>query len=234
MGGKNPTIVLADADFNAAVENVVNAAFFSTGQKCTATSRAIVEDAIYDKFVAAVVERTRKLKVGDGMQPGIEIGPCVDQAQMETVLRYIEIGRKECGEPAVRRAAAYRRRPRQGLLRRAHGVRGRRPKRTPSRGRKSSDRCWPSCAPLISKTPCASPTIFRSGSPLPFRPSNLSRAFEFIYRAEAGLLTVNLPSAGVEYQLPFGGTKDSSFGPKEQGPAALEFYSDYKTVYLKY
>src|SRR5207249_7845620 len=82
MGGKNPTIVLADADFNSAVENVVNAAFFSTGQKCTATSRAIIEDAIYDRFLAAVVERTRKLKVGDGMQPGIEIGPCVDQSQM--------------------------------------------------------------------------------------------------------------------------------------------------------
>ena len=95
----NPTIVLADADFPSAVENVVNAAFFSTGQKCTATSRAIVEDAIYDRFVAAVVERAGKLKVGDGMQPGTEIGRCVDQAQMETVLRYIEIGRKECGEP---------------------------------------------------------------------------------------------------------------------------------------
>ena len=64
--------------------------------------------------------------------------------------------------------------------------------------------------------------------------TNLSRAFEYIYRAEAGLLTVNLPSAGVEYQLPFGGTKESSFGPKEQGPAAFEFYSDYKTIYLKY
>src|SRR5207247_4562411 len=64
--------------------------------------------------------------------------------------------------------------------------------------------------------------------------TNLSRAFEYVYRAEAGLLTVNLPSAGVEYQLPFGGTKDSSFGPKEQGPAAMEFYSDYKTIYLKY
>src|ERR1700681_1803053 len=86
MGGKNPTIVLADADFPSAVENVVNAAFFSTGQKCTATSRAIVEDAVYDRFVAAVVERARKLKVGDGMQPGTEIGPCVDQAQMDTVL----------------------------------------------------------------------------------------------------------------------------------------------------
>src|SRR4051794_11210116 len=99
MGGKNPTIVLADADFGSAVENVVNAAFFSTGQKCTATSRAIVEDSIYDKFVNALVERTKRLKVGDGMQAGIDIGPCVDKAQMETVLRYIEIGRKECGEP---------------------------------------------------------------------------------------------------------------------------------------
>ena len=77
-------------------------------------------------------------------------------------------------------------------------------------------------------------TTFRSVCPRRSRPRNLSRAFDFIYKMEAGLLTVNLPSAGVEYQLPFGGTKDSSFGPKEQGPAALEFYSDYKTVYLKY
>src|SRR5882757_4120619 len=88
MGGKNPTIVLADCDFNSAVENVVNASFFSTGQKCTATSRAIVEDGIYDKFVAAVVERTKKLKVGDGMQAGIDIGPCVDKSALETILRY--------------------------------------------------------------------------------------------------------------------------------------------------
>src|SRR3984893_1144202 len=99
MGGKNPTIVLADADFNSAVENVVNAAFFSTGQQCTAASRAILEDAIYDRFVSAVVERAKKLKVGNGMEPGIEIGPCVDQAQMDTVLPYIEIGRKETGAP---------------------------------------------------------------------------------------------------------------------------------------
>src|SRR5207248_5215992 len=95
MGGKNPTIVLADADFNSAVENTVNAAFFSTGQKCTATSRAIVEDAIYDKFGAALVERTKKLKVGNGMEPGVDIGPAVDQGQLDTDLKYIEIGKKE-------------------------------------------------------------------------------------------------------------------------------------------
>src|SRR5690349_8369664 len=101
MGGKNPTIVLADADFNTAVENVVNGAFFSTGQKCTATSRAIVEDAIYDKFLDALIERTRKLKVGNGIQSGIDIGPLVDQAQLDTVMRYIEIGGKEAGAPKI-------------------------------------------------------------------------------------------------------------------------------------
>src|SRR5690348_8918595 len=93
MGGKNPTIVLADCDFRSAVENVVNAAFFSTGQKCTATSRAIVEDAIYDKFVASVVERTKNLKVGDGMQAGIEIGPAVDHSALETIMKYIGIAK---------------------------------------------------------------------------------------------------------------------------------------------
>ena len=97
MGGKNPTIVLADCDFNSAVENVVNASFFSTGQKCTATSRAIVEAPIYDKFLAALVERTKKLKVGNGMEAGIDIGPAVDEGQLETDLKYIAIGRKEHG-----------------------------------------------------------------------------------------------------------------------------------------
>ena len=89
-------------------------------------------------------------------------------------------------------------------------------------------------APRISTTPCAIANNIPFGLSASIQTTNLSRAFEFIYKMEAGLLTVNLPSAGVEYQLPFGGTKDSSFGPKEQGPAAMEFYSDYKTVYLKY
>jgi aldehyde dehydrogenase (NAD+) len=233
MGGKNPTIVLADADFPSAVENVVNAAFFSTGQKCTATSRAIVEDAIYDRFVAAVVERTRKLKVGDGMQAGIDIGPCVDQGQLETDLRYIEIGRKECGEPLC-----GGRRLTEGALSNGYFI-----EPTVFAGVEESH--------TIAREEIFGPVLaimrakdfedaMRIANNIPFglsssiQTTNLSRAFEFIYRAEAGLLTVNLPSAGVEYQLPFGGTKDSSFGPKEQGPAALEFYSDYKTVYLKY
>jgi acyl-CoA reductase-like NAD-dependent aldehyde dehydrogenase len=233
MGGKNPTIVLADADFNSAVENTVNAAFFSTGQKCTATSRAIVEDAIYDRFVDALVERTKKLKVGNGMEPGIDIGPAIDQNQLDTNLKYIDIGKKEAGAPRI------------GGERLTGGA---------------YDKGY-FCAPTIfadvtQKMTIAREEIFgpvlavmrakdfedamRIANDIPFglsasiQTTNVSRVFDFVYKMEAGLLTVNLPSAGVEYQLPFGGTKESSFGPKEQGPAALDFYSDYKTVYLKY
>jgi aldehyde dehydrogenase (NAD+) len=233
MGGKNPTIVLADANFEAAVENVVNGAFFSTGQKCTATSRAIVEESIYDRFLEALVERTKKLKVGDGMQPGIDMGPCVDEGQMNTVLRYIEIGRRECGEPVC------------GGRRLTGG---------------GYDKGW-FVEPTIFAGVTQDMTIAREeifgpvlavmkarglahaleianasefGLSASLQTTNVSCMFEYIYGIEAGLVTVNLPSAGVEYQLPFGGTKDSSFGPKEQGPAALEFYSDFKTVYVKY
>jgi alpha-ketoglutaric semialdehyde dehydrogenase len=233
MGGKNPTIILSDADFGTAVENTVNAAFFSTGQKCTATSRAIVDESIYSKFVDALVERTKKLKVGNGMEPGIDIGPAVDQNQLDTNMKYIDIGKKETGKPKIGGE-------------RLTGA--------------SYDKGY-FCAPTIfadvdEKMTIAQEEIFgpvlsvlpaknldhalEIANNIPFglsasiQTTNLSRAFEFIYKMEAGLLTVNLPSAGVEYQLPFGGTKDSSFGPKEQGPAALEFYSDYKTVYLKY
>jgi alpha-ketoglutaric semialdehyde dehydrogenase len=233
MGGKNPTIVLNDADFNTAVENTVNAAFFSTGQKCTATSRAIVDEAIYSKFVDALVERTKKLKVGNGMEAGIDIGPAVDEGQLKTNLKYIDIGTKEAGKPKIGGE-------------RLTGA--------------SYDKGY-FCSPTIfadvdEKMTIAQEEIFGPvlsvlpaknldhaleianniplGLSASIQTSNLSRAFEFIYKMEAGLLTVNLPSAGVEYQLPFGGTKDSSFGPKEQGPAAMEFYSDYKTVYMKY
>jgi len=233
MGGKNPTIVLADANFDAAVENVVNGAFFSTGQKCTATSRAIVEESIYDRFVEALVERTKKLKVGDGMQPGVHMGPCVDEGQMNTVLRYIEIGRKECGEPLCggRRltGGAYD----KGWFVEPTIFAG----VTQDMAIAREEIFGPVLAVMKARNLAHALEIANAsefGLSASLQTSNLSRMFEYIYGIEAGLVTVNLPSAGVEYQLPFGGTKDSSFGPKEQGPAALEFYSDFKTVYVKY
>jgi aldehyde dehydrogenase (NAD+) len=233
MGGKNPTIVLADADLKSAVENVANAAFFSTGQKCTATSRAIVEDAIYDKFIGALVERTKGLKVGDGMQAGIEIGPCVDKGQLDTVLKYVEIGSKESGAPLC-----GGKRLTGGVYDKGYFVEPTvfgdvKPEHTIAR----EEIFGPVLAVMRAKD---FDDAMRIANDIPFglsssiQTTNLSRAMDYVYRAEAGLLTINLPSAGVEYQLPFGGTKDSSFGPKEQGPAALDFYSDFKTVYLKY
>lgn len=233
MGGKNPTIVLADADFKSAVENVVNAAFFSTGQKCTATSRAIVEESIYDKFVEAVAERMSKLKVGNGMEPGIDIGPAVDQGQLETDLKYIEIGKQEGA-----RLVAGGNRLTGGAYDKGYFVEPTLFADVTETMRIAQEEVFgPVLAVMKAKD---FPDALRIANNIPFglsasvQTTNLSRVFEFVYGAEAGLLTINLPSAGVEYQLPFGGTKDSSFGPKEQGPAALDFYSDYKTVYLKY
>jgi aldehyde dehydrogenase (NAD+) len=233
MGGKNPTIVLADAQFDAAVENVVNGAFFSTGQKCTATSRAIVEDAIFDRFVEALVARTKRLKVGNGMEPGVEIGPCVDEGQMNTVLGYIQKGRAECGEPLC-----GGRRLTGGEL--GHGYFVEPTVFAPVAEDAVIAReeiFGPVLAVIRAKDFADAMRIANAsefGLSASIQTTNVSRVFEYVYGMEAGLLTVNLPSAGVEYQLPFGGTKDSSFGPKEQGPAAMEFYSDYKTIYLKY
>ena len=233
MGGKNPTIVLADADLKSAVENVCNAAFFSTGQKCTATSRAIVEDGIYDAFVAALVERTKKLKVGDGMQAGIDIGPCVDKGQLETVLKYIGIAKSEGGEPLCGGNQLTGEGYDKGYFVEPTIFADVKPEHTLAK----EEVFGPVLAILRAKDfddamRIANDTPFGLSSSI--QTSNLSKALDYVYRAEAGLLTINLPSAGVEYQLPFGGTKDSSFGPKEQGPAAFDFYSDFKTVYLKY
>jgi aldehyde dehydrogenase (NAD+) len=233
MGGKNPTIVLADADFNSAIENTVNAAFFSTGQKCTATSRVIVEDAIYDKFLSALIERTKKLKVGNGLEAGIDIGPCVDQGQMDTVLKYIDIGRQEAGEPRCGGHPLS-----DGAFAKGYFVEPTIFAGVTEDMRIAQEEIFgPVLAVMRAKD---FEDAMRIANAIPFglsasiQTTNVSRVFDFVYRAEAGLLTINLPSAGVEYQLPFGGTKDSSFGPKEQGPAAFDFYSDYKTIYLKY
>jgi aldehyde dehydrogenase (NAD+) len=167
------------------------------------------------------------------MQAGVDIGPCVDRAQMDTVLRYIEIGRRESGAPKI-----GGRQLTDGDLAKGYFVEPTvfadvTPEMTIAR----EEIFGPVLAVMRARD---FEDAMRIANDIPFglsasiQTTNLSRVFEFVYRMEAGLLTVNLPSAGVEYQLPFGGTKESSFGPKEQGPAALDFYSDYKTVYLKY
>jgi len=233
MGGKNPTIVLADAQIPDAVNVVVNAAFFSTGQRCTATSRVIVEEPIVERFTAALVERTRALKVGNGLEAGIEIGPSIDDKQLATVLEYVGVGQTEGARVACGGAR---------LSDAAH-----------SRGYFSSPAVLtdvvPSMrvaqeeifGPVLAVLPAGSldhaveiANRIRYGLSAAICTTSLTSAYEFINRIEAGLVMVNLPSAGVEYHVPFGGSKQSSLGMREQGPVAVDFYSEIQTAYLKY
>jgi acyl-CoA reductase-like NAD-dependent aldehyde dehydrogenase len=233
MGGKNPTIVLKDADVAEAVEVVTNAAFFSTGQKCTATSRVIVEEAVLEPFTKALVERVRKLKIGNGLEPGMEMGPSIDDKQLNTVLEYVEIGKKEGAKVALGGGRLA-----DGPL--AHGFFSAPAVLTevaPTMRVAQEEIFGPVAAILPARDIDDAVAIangIRFGLSASICTRSLSAAFEFINRVEAGLIMVNLPSAGVEYQVPFGGSKESSMGMREQGSVAVDFYSELKTVYLKY
>ena len=233
MGGKNPTVVLSDADLDYAADILINGAFFSTGQKCTACSRAIIERPIYDALVEKLVDKTRKLKVGNGLDPGVQIGPAVDEEQLNTDLEYIGIARKEgaqllCGGNRLT-GADYD----KGYFIEPTIFSG-----VTSEMRVAQEEVFgPVLALMVAEDFEDALRIandVRFGLSASIVSKDLARVHKFINRIEAGLITVNLPTAGVEYQLPFGGTKESSYGMREQGPQALDFYSESRTVYLKY
>jgi len=233
MGGKNPTIVLKDADLDYAAGVLVNGAFFSTGQKCTACSRAIIEKPIYEALVEKLVARTIKLKIGNGLEPGIEIGPAVDAAQLETDLKYIGIAKQEgaqllCGGNRLT-GGAYD----SGYFVEPTLFAG-----VTADMRIAQEEVFGPVLALMVASDFEDAMRLANGVRFGLSASivsrDLTRVHQFINRIEAGLITVNLPTAGVEYQLPFGGTKESSFGMREQGPAALDFYTETRTVYLKY
>jgi aldehyde dehydrogenase (NAD+) len=233
MGGKNPTIVLSDADLDYAADTLINGAFFSTGQKCTACSRAVIERGIYDALVEKLIEKTRKLKVGNGLEQGVQIGPAVDADQLRTDLEYIEIAKKEgaellCGGNRLT-GAAYD----KGYFIEPTIFSG-----VSSEMRIAQEEVFgPVLALMVAEDLDDAVRIandVKFGLSASIVSKDLSRVHRFINRIEAGLITVNLPTAGVEYQLPFGGTKESSYGMREQGPQALDFYTETRTVYLKY
>jgi len=233
MGGKNPTVVLADANLDIAAATLVNAAFFSTGQKCTACSRAIIERAVYEPLVDKLVAKTRALKVGNGLDSGIEIGPAVDASQLETDLKYIDIAKNEgaqllCGGTRLT-GGAYD----KGFFVEPTifgGV-------TPAMRIAQEEVFGPVLALMVAddfEDAMRLANGIRFGLSAAIISNDISRVHQFVNRIEAGLITVNLPTAGVEYQLPFGGTKESSFGMREQGPLALDFYTESRTVYMKH
>ena len=233
MGGKNPTVVLRDAHLDYAAEILVNGAFFSTGQKCTACSRAIIEKAVYEPLVERLLSKTRQLKVGNGLEPGIDIGPAVDSNQLETDLKYIEIARNEgaqllCGGTRLAGAAYDKGYFIEPTI--FAGV-------TPEMRIAQEEVFGPVLALMVAndfEDAMRLANCVKFGLSASIVSRDLTRVHQFINGIEAGLITVNLPTAGVEYQLPFGGTKESSFGMREQGPLALDFYTETRTVYLKY
>ncbi|HEY0856299.1 MAG TPA: aldehyde dehydrogenase family protein [Albitalea sp.] len=227
MGGKNPLVVLADAELDQAVECAVQGAFFSTGQRCTASSRLIVEAAVHDAFVAKLRERMRVLKVGHALDRGVDIGPVASRAQLEQNLSYLEIGRAEGAEhvfggelvestkrghymsPALFLAEAQHRIAREEIFGPVAVV------------LRACD--YDHALALANDTPyglCAGICT-----------TSLKRATHFKRHVQAGMVMVNLPTAGVDYHVPFGGRKASSHGPREQGRYAAEFYTTVKTAY---
>ncbi len=233
MGGKNPVVVLADADVDLAVEAAAQGAFGSTGQRCTATSRVIVDQAIADEFVDKLVARAGRVRVGNGLEAGVEMGPAVDKAQLETDLRYIGIGREEgaevlCGGRALTGGAF------------AHGYyveptvfdRVRAPMRI------AQEEIF---GPVVSvirvrgfEEALAAANSVRYGLSSAIFTSDATSAFRFVDEIEAGIVHINSGTPGGEAQLPFGGTKDTGVGPREQGPAAVDFFTEIKAVYVDY
>jgi aldehyde dehydrogenase (NAD+) len=215
------------------VECTLNAAFYSTGQRCTATSRAIVEKAIVGPFLERLVERTKALRIGDPRDPATQLGPAIDANQLETTLRYLDLGKQEGA-----RLVYGGERLTDGALGRGHFLRPAIFSGVDPRSRLAQEEVF---GPLLAvlevddfEEAVETANAVRFGLSASICTKDLSRALEYVQRAEAGVVMVNLPSAGIEYQIPFGGVKDSSSGPREQGGAAVEFYTETKTVYVKY
>lgn len=228
MGGKNPVVVLDDADLNVAVESVVNSAFFSTGQRCTASSRIIVTEGIHDKFVVAAIEKLKTVVVDNALKPGTHIGPVVDETQLQQDMDYIELGRKEGaklafgGERLNRETPGFYLQP--ALFTEAT-----------NQMRISREEIFGPVASVIrvkdyeEALATANDTSFGLSSGI--CTTSLKYATHFKRNSEAGMVMVNLPTAGVDFHVPFGGRKGSSFGPREQGRYAAEFYTTVKTAY---
>lgn len=227
MGGKNPLVVLADADLDKAVEIAVNGAYFSTGQRCTASSRLIVETPVYEEFIARTRKRLASLKVGHALTSGIDIGPVASAEQLATDLSYLDIARQEgaellCGGEQL------------DLDTRGHYLSPALVAALPEHRIAREEVFGPVAAVLRADDyehalALANDTEF--GLCAGIATTSLKYATHFKRHAEVGMVMVNLPTAGVDPHVPFGGRKASSYGPREQGRYAVEFYTTVKTAY---
>ncbi len=233
LGGKNPMIVLDDANLDLALDGALWGAFGTTGQRCTATSRVIVQKGVYREFVDRIVERARKLKVGNGLDETVEMGPAVNKAQMETDLMYIGVGQDEgakmlCGGHRLE-SGNYK----YGWFVEPTVFADVDPKM-----RIAQEEIF---GPVLSIIPCdhlehaieiANGVEYGLSSAVYTK--DVNRAFKAMRDLYAGITYINAPTIGAEVHLPFGGTKSTGNGHREGGLGAIEFYTEWKSVYVDY
>ena len=230
MGGKNPLVVLDDADLDRAVMCAIDGAFFGTGQRCTASSRIIVTDGIHDRFVGALAEKARSLRVGDALDPQTQIGPAVSESQLEQNLRYVKIAVDDGGKVLTGGPEPLKLEKRGWYM-------------TPTVIADTAPEQRINCEEVFG--PVASTVKVRDyeealeianrgdfGLSAGIVTGSLKYARHFRRHVRAGIVMINLPTAGVDYHVPFGGTRKSSYGSREQGFAAVEFYTQTKTAYI--
>ncbi len=228
MGGKNPLVILDDADLDTAVDVALNGSFFSTGQRCTASSRLIVTEGIHDRFVTALTERLRKVIVDDALKPDTQIGPVVDQNQLDQDVDYISIGKNEGANLAFGGDLLNRSTP-GFYLQPALFTECRNDMRI------CQEEIFGPVASVIRVRDADEALAMANDIPFGLSAGvcteSLKMATHFKRNLEAGMVMVNLPTAGVDFHVPFGGRKASSYGPREQGSYASEFYTTVKTAY---
>jgi aldehyde dehydrogenase (NAD+) len=228
MGGKNPLIVLDDCDLERAVMVALDGSFFATGQRCTASSRLIVQDGVHDRFVEALAEKVRALRVGDALDPNSQMGPAVSEAQQETSYRYMQIAQDDGGRIVTGGGRLSLDKPGWYVQ----------PTLVADTTKGMRINCEEVFGPVAStvrvkdyEEALAVANDGEFGLSAGIVTNSLKHARDFQRRAKAGMVMVNLPTAGVDYHVPFGGTKKSSYGAREQGFAAIEFYTQTKTAY---
>jgi aldehyde dehydrogenase (NAD+) len=230
MGGKNPLVILDDADLDIAVDCALQGAFFQTGQRCTASSRLIATEGIHDRFVDALVERLRSLRVGHALGDDTDIGPVVSADQLEQDLDYLELGRDE-GAELVQGGARLERETDGYFLEPALFV------STANEMRVNREEIFGPIATVIraggADEALALANDTEYGLSAGVCTTSLAQAVRFRDGLQAGIVTVNLPTAGVDFHVPFGGTKGSSSGSREQGRYAVEFFTTVKTAYVR-
>lgn len=230
MGGKNPLVVLADADLDTAVRVALDGAFFSTGQRCTASSRLIVEESVHDRFLSALKHVMEQQVVDDARKSGTTVGPVVDAKQLKQDLDYIQVGIAEGARLVTGGEALVRGTPGHYLAPALFAE-------TRSDQRINQEEIFGPVACVIRVANYEEALATANATPFGLCAgictTSLKHARHFQRNADVGMVMVNLPTAGVDYHVPFGGRKDSSYGPREQGQSAAEFFTVGKTAYIK-